>query len=105
MSNDGPLHPAQVAEVGEAPAHWPKGVRPISLEGLSYLGVASDGYLYWDGRPIAVRKTFELKPLQILYALATLLIASIGAGAGALSAYVSWEQATSVHSAEANKVK
>ena len=88
-----PDHPAQVPG-SDSPNHWPKGVRPVSLEGLSYLGVGSDGELHWDGKPIAVRKTLDLKPYQIVYAVLTLLVASVGASAAAVSAYVDWSSPT-----------
>ncbi|MDX3926544.1 MAG: hypothetical protein QHC90_12180 [Shinella sp.] len=34
----------------DTPAHWPKGVKPISSEGLSLLGIDQDNFLHWDGK-------------------------------------------------------
>jgi hypothetical protein len=37
---------------GTPPAGWPKGVRQISMEGLSLLGLDEKGRLYFDGAEI-----------------------------------------------------
>jgi hypothetical protein len=48
------------------PESWPKGVRPISTNGLSLLGVhESSGLLFWDGREIVTRFSFGWLPLTI----------------------------------------
>lgn len=40
-----------------APPTWPVGVRPISIEGLSLLGIQeSTGGLHWDGQPVVTEK-------------------------------------------------
>jgi hypothetical protein len=69
------------------PASWPPGIRPISLEGLDHIGVGLDGDLYWDGKPVVVRKGVSLTGLQKAGALIVGLAAVIGACAAAVSAY------------------
>ncbi len=69
------------------PASWPPGIRPISLEGLDHIGVGAGGDLYWDGKPIVVRKGLTLSTLQNAGALIVGLAAVVAAGAAAVSAY------------------
>ena len=46
---------------GPPPTHWPSNVRPISLEGVSFLGIEPDtNKLYWDGKEIVLRDTIRL---------------------------------------------
>lgn len=45
---------------GEPHPGWPKGVRPISMEGIDALGVGDDGRVYWDGRAIVTEKRLTL---------------------------------------------
>lgn len=46
---------------GEKPDSWPDGVRAISMEGLSLLGIHErTDALYWDGKEIVVRRAFRL---------------------------------------------
>jgi hypothetical protein len=38
------------------PADWPDGVRPISIEGVSLLGIdPATNQLYWDGKQVVLR--------------------------------------------------
>lgn len=55
-------HPAQSNEEGKP--HWPKGVCPISMGGLSDLGVDQAGNIYWDGKSVKIRKSFSLTWFQ-----------------------------------------
>lgn len=41
------------------PADWPEGVRPISADGLSHIGVGNDGSVYWDGKPVQGARRFD----------------------------------------------
>lgn len=77
-------HPAQAA--GQFPG-LPKGMRPISQDGLAHLWVGDDGSLYWDGKPIEVRKSLALTVWQRIGAVIAVLAASIGAVAAAVSAW------------------
>lgn len=76
---------------GEPPEHWPTGILPISLDGLGYLGVGPDGQIYWDGKPIEVRKSFTLTWYQRLGAILVTLSALIAAIAAGVSAYADLE--------------
>jgi hypothetical protein len=78
-------HPAQ-ANSGPKP-QWPPGVRSISVDGLSHIGVGNDGSLYWDGKPIEVRKTLNLSWWQRAGAIAVAISAVVGAGAATVSAW------------------
>ena len=45
----------------ERPNDWPQGVRGISQEGLSLLGInEATGQLYWDGSQIRTRNMLRL---------------------------------------------
>ncbi len=57
----------------ERPAEWPEGVRVISLEGLSLLGIHEEtDKLYWDGKEIVLRERLRLGTLELwLATLAT----------------------------------
>lgn len=83
MTDQRPHH-AQSTE--STPTGWPNGVRPISLDGLAHIGVGPDGDLYWDGKPVVVRKGVSLTGLQKAGALIVGLAAVIGACAAAVSA-------------------
>lgn len=78
-------HHAQSTE--STPTDWPKGVRPISMDGLAHVGVGAEGDLFWDGKPIVVRKGFTLNRLQNAGAIVVGLAAVVAAGAAAVSAY------------------
>ena len=80
-----PKHPAQATSQEPIPDHWPKHVYPISLDGLSFLGVGDDGLIYWDGKPIEMKRA--LTYWQRVGALTVTLSAIVGAVAAALNAY------------------
>ena len=43
------------------PPEWPSNVRPISMEGVSLLGIdPATNKLYWDGKEIVVRDRLRL---------------------------------------------
>ena len=85
IPHDSRQHAAQ--SLNDAPAHWPTGVRPISLDGLVLVGVGDDGRLYWDGLPVEVAKTFTLSWWQRLGAVAVSIAAIVAAIAACVSAY------------------
>ena len=57
----------------EDKAKWPSHVEEIGIGHIGYLGIDSKGNLYWDGKPIEVRKTFDLRWWQIALAVMTAL--------------------------------
>lgn len=59
----------------EPGTNWPDGVRPITIGETRSLGVDSDRNIYWDGKPIQIRKTFDLSFWQKFGALLTVLSA------------------------------
>lgn len=61
----------------EKKARWPSHVMELDIGSLLLLGVDSKGNLYWDGKPIEVRKTFDLRWWQIVLAVMTALGAFI----------------------------
>jgi hypothetical protein len=43
------------------PPEWPSNVRPISIEGVSLLGIdPATNKLYWDGKEVVVRDRLRL---------------------------------------------
>lgn len=73
----------------ECPPGWPKEIRAISMDGLSFLGVHKEtGELYWDGHKVVVQKPITLGGFErVLASLAAvsalgLLIVEVGRSAG-----------------------
>jgi hypothetical protein len=72
-------------------AHWPTGVRRISLEGVGQLGVDAQGVIYFDGQAIQMQRRVRLGGIELWIAgaatLATVVQAAldvlrfVGAGA------------------------
>jgi hypothetical protein len=65
------------------PPTWPTGVRPISIKGLSLLGIhESTGELHWDGQPVVTEKrlaNYERR-LALAVTIATVVMALIEVG-------------------------
>ena len=60
----------------DPPSNWESDVKPISLEGLSLLGInRRTGRLYWDGKEILIKRIISLGFLErcaiVFAALAT----------------------------------
>lgn len=60
----------------EHPPEWPEGVRAISIDGTSFIGVHMEtGELYWDGKKVVVQKPITLgwfeRVLAVLAAIGT----------------------------------
>jgi len=52
------------------PPEWPSNVRPISLEGVSLLGIdPTTNKLYWDGKEVVVRDRVRLGSLERILAV------------------------------------
>jgi hypothetical protein len=81
--SEAPPHPAQ--STAPPPENWPEGVRPIAFEGLDHLGVGEDGALYWDGKPVEVRRVLHFNWWQRVGAVAVALSAVASAGAAVIS--------------------
>jgi hypothetical protein len=61
------------------PADWPRRVHSISMEGLNLLGVDDQYQLYWDGKPIEIKRTLSLSIWQRVGAVTITLSAAAGA--------------------------
>ena len=73
----------------QPPKHWPSGVRSISIEGLSLIGVDHDGRIYYDGKPIAYQATLAGQERIIAWIIA---ISTLASAIGTLvQAYFSWK--------------
>ena len=70
----------------EPPPHWPQGVRPISMSGLTLLGLDKDHRHYWGGNAVEFRWTLTV--WQKLAVVAVTVSAVVGDVASALQAYV-----------------
>jgi hypothetical protein len=71
---------------------WPPGVRTVGMDEVDCLGIDRHGNLYWDGKPVEVRR-FSLTRWQAFWTgvVATFAIAgSIGAFAQGWAAYHDW---------------
>lgn len=75
---------AKGQSTGETPAGWPAGVRPISYEGIGLMGVDGEGLLYWDGKPVEVRRRLNLSFWEKTFAVAVGFFTILG-GAGAVA--------------------
>ena len=69
----------------DRPPEWPEGIRAISTQGLSLLGINEQtGELYWDGRKLVTERTITLgsfeRLLAGLAAFATFGVFAIEAG-------------------------
>lgn len=58
-----------VAEGG--PPEWPTGVRPITMSGLTLLGIGPDSRLYFDGQQLEVSRAVSLNWWQTMLATMT----------------------------------
>jgi hypothetical protein len=67
---------------------WPERVKGISLDGGSLFGIDDENQLYWDGRPIEMRRplvlTFGQKLMAAITALAV-IVGGFGQGIPAIS--------------------
>lgn len=57
------------------------------MEGVGSIGVGDDGTLYWEGKPIVVRKTVTLSRFQAAGAVVVALASVAAAVATCVSAY------------------
>lgn len=74
----------------ERPAHWPKGVDPISIEQLDKLGINARSELFWDGHRVFTRSQFSLTWPQSLLAIlaAVASVATVATGLNNASVFL-----------------
>ena len=52
------------------PPEWPAGVRPISIEGVTLIGIdPATNKLFWDGKEVVVRDRVRLGSLERILAV------------------------------------
>ena len=78
-------HPAQ--PTSNPKPGWPSSVRRISWGGIDRLGVADNGELYWDGKPIVVRKGVNLTWWQGFLAF-VVAVSTLASAAVAVLTYI-----------------
>jgi hypothetical protein len=66
---------AQSEPEPEAPAKKGRNIHPLATADLSRLSIDDDGRLYWDGKPVEVRRRLEMSRAQVI-------------GAGVIAAFV-----------------
>ena len=49
------------------PRTWPKGIRPLSFDEEG-LGIDRNSVLYWDGKPVMIRRQLELRWYELILA-------------------------------------
>jgi hypothetical protein len=96
--------PAPEPELEPEPAPAPeigRNVHPVQAMDLTRLSIDNDGRLYWDGKPVEVRRRLMMSPAQAIGALVVglfVMIAGIGAAVqGSATAYewacrIGWAQ-------------
>jgi hypothetical protein len=87
-----PERPAESERPPDPPASA-RDVRPIGITDLSRLSIDNDGRLYWDGKPVEVRRRILMSRAQIAGASvigAFVAIGAIGAAIQGTSAMRDW---------------
>jgi hypothetical protein len=63
----------------EAPAKKGRNIHPLATADLSRLSIDDDGRLYWDGKPVEVRRRIEMSRAQVVGASVVAAFVAIGA--------------------------
>ena len=66
---------------------WPRDVRPISFDDMDALGVSKDGLLHWHGQPVATRRKFEVRGIE-LWLLGAATIGTLLQGIAAMFPFI-----------------
>lgn len=66
---------------------WPDNVWSIGVNRIDLLGVDEEGSLYWNGKPIEMKRPLTLTVWQRVGAVAVALSAVVAAASAAVSAY------------------
>ena len=70
-----------------------RNVHTIGITDLSRLSIDRDGRLYWDGKPVEVRRRIMMSRAQILSAVvigAFVVIGAVGAAINGTAAAIDW---------------
>ena len=70
------------------PKDWPPGITPISMNGLTLLGISqTDGRLFWDGKEIVVQtRLLKLRGFELFL----LIVAAVGTLMQGIATFVPW---------------
>lgn len=70
---------SEAAAEPEAPARKGRNIHPLATADLSRLSIDDDGRLYWDGKPVEVRRRIEMSRAQVVGASVVAAFVAIGA--------------------------
>jgi hypothetical protein len=70
--------PEPGAPAGDDPATKDRNIHPLATADLSRLAIDNDGRLYWDGKPVEVRRRFEMSRAQVIGASVVAAFVAIG---------------------------
>ena len=74
------------------PEDWPDGVRNITIGQISMLGVDNENQLYWDGKPVQIRRRVTLSFWQALGTFLLVVFTVIGGIGAAAQGWASAHQ-------------
>jgi hypothetical protein len=72
------------------PDNWPKGVRPISLNGSALFGIDGKNEIYWDGEKLITERRWSR--WERWFAGLSLFVASLGVGAAIVQAWAALQE-------------
>jgi hypothetical protein len=81
---DAQPEPEPEAPVQEAAAKKGRNIHPLATADLSRLSIENDGRLYWDGKPVEVRRRIEMSWAQVVGASVVAAFVAIGAVGAAI---------------------
>lgn len=64
-------------------AKWSKNIRSISVDELGIFGLDENGVFYWDGEPVELKRTIELRTYERVIATIVAIAAVISVSVGA----------------------
>jgi hypothetical protein len=79
QSESEPDAPAKEASPKEASPKKGRNIHPLATADLSRLSIDDDGRLYWDGKPVEVRRRIEMSRAQVVGASVVAAFVALGA--------------------------
>ena len=70
---------SEAAPEPETPARKGRNIHPLATADLSRLSIDDDGRLYWDGKPVEVRRRIEMSQAQVIGASVVAAFVALGA--------------------------
>ena len=71
-------------------SHWPPGVRTLGINEVDLLGIDAEGTLYWNGKPVVVRRSLDLTRGQAALGWIVGIAAVVAALAAVVQAWAAW---------------